>query len=67
MEGVTSEIILKNIQRDDKQLLSKEELLDWARHYVKEIDKEFGEVIVVAGAGDIDQLVAPLKQIFANA
>lgn len=67
MEGVTSEIILKNIQSEDKQLLSKEELLDWARRYSNEIDKEFGEVIVVAGAGDIDQLVAPLKQIFANA
>lgn len=67
MEGVTSEIILKNIQRDDKQLLSKEELLTWARSYVKEIDKEFGEVIITAGAGDIDQLVVPLKQIFANA
>ncbi|ANE50547.1 UDP-N-acetylmuramate--L-alanine ligase [Flavisolibacter tropicus] len=67
MEGVTSEIILKNIQGEDKQLLSKEELLDWARRYANEIDKEFGEVIVVAGAGDIDQLVAPLKQIFANA
>jgi UDP-N-acetylmuramate--alanine ligase len=67
MEGVTSEIILKDIQRDDKQILSKEEVLDWARRYANEIDKEFGEVIIVAGAGDIDQLVEPLKQIFANA
>lgn len=67
MEGVTSEIILNDIQRDDKQLLSKEDLLAWARRYVNEIDKEFGEVIITAGAGDIDQLVAPLKQIFANA
>jgi UDP-N-acetylmuramate--alanine ligase len=67
MEGVTSEIILKNIQRNDKQLLSKEDLLSWARHHVSEMDKEFGEVIIVAGAGDIDQLVAPLKQIFINA
>jgi UDP-N-acetylmuramate--alanine ligase len=67
MEGVTSEIILKNIQRDNKLLLSKEELLAWASRYVNEIDKEFGEVIITAGAGDIDQLVAPLKQIFINA
>jgi len=67
MEGVTSEIILKNIQRDDKQLVSKDELLDWARQYVEKIDKEFGEVIITAGAGDIDQLVEPLKQIFAKA
>jgi UDP-N-acetylmuramate--alanine ligase len=66
MEGVTSEIILKEIQHS-KQLLSKEELLDWAAQYAKEIDKEFGEVIVTAGAGDIDQLVQPLKQLFEKA
>ena len=26
-------------------------------------DKEFGEVIVMAGAGDIDELVKPVKEI----
>jgi UDP-N-acetylmuramate--alanine ligase len=66
MEGVTSEIILKNI-KGDKQLLNKEALLEWATQYVKGIDKEFGEVIVTAGAGDIDQLVQPLKQIIEKA
>jgi len=67
LEGVTSEIILKNIKKDEKYLLSKEDLLDWASTYVQTIDKEFGEVIITAGAGDIDQLVQPLKQIFEKA
>lgn len=28
-----------------------------------ELNKEFGEVIVMAGAGDIDTLVQPVKNI----
>jgi UDP-N-acetylmuramate--alanine ligase len=67
MEGVTSEMILKNIKKEDKQLLSKEDLLSWASAYSKTLDKEFGEVIITAGAGDIDKLVQPLKEIFEKA
>ena len=37
------------------------------KNYVKNIDKEFGEVIVTAGAGDIDALVQPLKKIIEQA
>jgi UDP-N-acetylmuramate--alanine ligase len=67
MEGVSSELILKNIEKEGKQLLSKEDLLQWASSYIKSIDKEFGEVIITAGAGDIDQLVQPLKNILEKA
>jgi UDP-N-acetylmuramate--alanine ligase len=34
--------------------------------HVEELDKEFGEVIVLAGAGDIDALVVPVKEIMQN-
>jgi UDP-N-acetylmuramate--alanine ligase len=41
--------------------------LGWASSYVKTLDKEFGEVIITAGAGDIDKLVQPLKEIIEKA
>ncbi len=63
MAGVTSELILKNIEAGKGQVLDKEALLQWMREYIKTIDKEFGEVIITAGAGDIDMLVQPLKKI----
>ena len=47
------------------RILTKEELLTWASEKVW--DKEFGEVIITAGAGDIDTLVMPLKQIIETA
>jgi UDP-N-acetylmuramate--alanine ligase len=64
MEGVSSELILNKIESGSKQVLSKEEMLDWMKEH--EINKEFGEVIVMAGAGDIDALVQPVKQIIEN-
>ncbi len=67
MEGVSSELLLKNIERGKGEVVEKEKVLAWMQEYVKDIDKEFGEVIVVAGAGDIDTLVQPLKKIIENA
>lgn len=66
MPGVTSEIIFDKIS-SEKYLVPKEELLSWMKKYVQNIDKEFGEVMVTAGAGDIDTLVQPLKEIINNA
>jgi UDP-N-acetylmuramate--alanine ligase len=67
IEGVDSEMILKAIRSDNKQVMQKQALLEWAQEYIKNIDKEFGEVIITAGAGDIDALVQPLKTIFEKA
>jgi UDP-N-acetylmuramate--alanine ligase len=64
IEGVTSRLILDEVSREDKQLLEKEALLQWMEGQT--LNKEFGEVIVVAGAGDIDTLVAPLKELIEN-
>ncbi len=64
VKGVSSEIIYNKIS-SQKKLLSKEELLQWAKN--KNIDKEFGEVIITAGAGDIDALVQPVKEIIQRA
>ena len=64
IEGVSSEMIFNKIS-SQKKLLSKEELLGWAKQ--RNIDKEFGEVIITAGAGDIDTVVQPLKEIIQQA
>ena len=41
--------------------LTKEEMLKWMEDH--ELNRDFGEVIVMCGAGDIDALVQPVKQI----
>jgi UDP-N-acetylmuramate--alanine ligase len=61
IEGVTSEMILKKVDNGDKMMLTKDELLNWMKEH--ELNKEFGEVIVMAGAGDIDALVEKVKDI----
>ena len=67
IEGVGSELILDKIDREKKSIVAKEDLLVWMREHAKSINKEFGEVIITAGAGDIDTLVQPLKAIIGNA
>ncbi|MCD7938316.1 MAG: UDP-N-acetylmuramate--L-alanine ligase [Tannerellaceae bacterium] len=54
--GVTSELIFNQVTIPHKTLCRKEELIDLLRdgHY---------EVILMAGAGDIDRLVEPVKQL----
>ena len=64
IEGVSSEMIFNKIS-SKKNIINKEDVLQWAKG--KNIDKEFGEVIITAGAGDIDALVQPLKEIIQQA
>jgi UDP-N-acetylmuramate--alanine ligase len=67
IEGVSSELILQKVDREQKSIVAKDELLNWMKDHVKSLDKEFGEVIITAGAGDIDTLVPQLKEIIENA
>jgi UDP-N-acetylmuramate--alanine ligase len=61
--GVTSEMILQKMSIDDRSVIAKEELLNWMENeYVKTINKEFGEILITAGAGDIDTMVQPIKE-----
>ncbi len=59
MEGVSSQMIYNKINKKEKYLLTKENLLK----YIGEMDLE---VLVTLGAGDIDQLVLPIKNILIN-
>jgi UDP-N-acetylmuramate--alanine ligase len=57
--GVSSEMILDKMKSKNKRVLDEEELKNWIR---KDFKKK-GKVLVTAGAGDIDLLVEPLKEI----
>ncbi|MGG9960296.1 UDP-N-acetylmuramate--L-alanine ligase [Ferruginibacter sp. SUN106] len=59
MEGVTSEMLLNKMSNDNKRVLNKTEILDW-------IKNNKTELLITAGAGDIDTLVEPIKKILTN-
>jgi UDP-N-acetylmuramate--alanine ligase len=54
MEGVTSEIIHKNITSSEKYLTTKDDLLP----LLKTLDPK---IILTIGAGDIDTLIPSIK------
>jgi len=56
--GVSSEMILEKMKSRNKKVLDKEEVKDWIKGFKKQ-----GKVLVTAGAGDIDLLVEPIKEI----
>lgn len=59
MEGVNSEMILNKMKINNKQVLDKEEVLGWVKNSKTEL-------LITAGAGDIDTLVEPIKKIQNN-
>ena len=56
VEGVTSDLIFNKMALTNKQILSKEELPNWVK-------TNKPELLVMAGAGDIDALVQPVKEV----
>jgi len=56
MPGVTSELLLGKMSIENKQVLDKEQMKAWMREHKPRIT-------VMAGAGDIDALVEPVKNI----
>jgi UDP-N-acetylmuramate--alanine ligase len=63
IKGVSSEMILSKMKNNRKKVMTKEQVMDWIKNdYSKKINKEFGEVLITAGAGDIDMLVEPIKE-----
>ena len=65
MEGVTSEMILERMHNENKMVLSKENLLKHiSQEQTAHIEEGYnGTLFITAGAGDIDTLVEPIKQI----
>lgn len=56
IEGVESEMILNKMYIKNKQILSKQALIQWVKNNKPKL-------LVMAGAGDIDVLVNPIKEI----
>jgi UDP-N-acetylmuramate--alanine ligase len=56
IEGVSSEMILDKMGNNSHSVKSKEEVLKWVK-------KERPSLLITAGAGDIDVLVEPIKNI----
>jgi UDP-N-acetylmuramate--alanine ligase len=64
IEGITSQLLLDKMKNPAKSIKTKEGVMDWVKNqYAKNISKEFGDIMITAGAGDIDTLVAPIRQI----
>ena len=56
IEGITSQLILDRVTIKEKQLCSKEELL-------LVVKNSTFDIVLMLGAGDIDRLVSPVKNI----
>jgi len=60
-------MILKKMKNANRRVLDKEELLTWiADDYKNSIDDEFGNLLITAGAGDIDTLLTPIKELLSG-
>lgn len=59
MPGVSSEMILERMKNMNKKVLNKEALIEW-------IKNNKTELLITAGAGDIDTLVEPIQEILTT-
>jgi UDP-N-acetylmuramate--alanine ligase len=59
IEGVNSELILGKMKNVNRSIKTKEELLSWIKNSKKDL-------IITAGAGDIDTLVEPINKIITK-
>jgi UDP-N-acetylmuramate--alanine ligase len=67
LPDVNSEMISGKMKNRNKKVLTKEELMEWIKNdFRKNRNKEKGEVIITAGAGDIDLLVEPVKNLLSE-
>lgn len=59
MEGVTSDMLLKKMKLTHKQILEKPAMQEWMAEHQPAL-------VVMAGAGDIDALVLPVKEMLQS-
>jgi UDP-N-acetylmuramate--alanine ligase len=57
--GINSQMLLEKVQLENKKICSKSALLD-------ELESARPEVLLTLGAGDIDQLVDPIRELFTK-
>jgi UDP-N-acetylmuramate--alanine ligase len=62
--GVNSEMIKSRMKSEYGRVMTKEELMSWIElDFSRTVNRDFGEVLITAGAGDIDMLVEPIGKI----
>ncbi len=62
IEGVNSELLLSKMKKKNARVMSKEEIMNWIdKEYNKRPGGQAGKVLITAGAGDIDTLVAKIN------
>lgn len=68
IEGVTSKLILDKMENKNSDIISKEQLLNYLEgNYLKAVqESSYGQLLITAGAGNIDQLVKPIKNILSQ-
>lgn len=59
IQGVSSELIFKDVRCPEKILLHKEELMDY-------LAKERIDVLITLGAGDIDRFINPISELLSR-
>ncbi|HLX91154.1 MAG TPA: UDP-N-acetylmuramate--L-alanine ligase [Puia sp.] len=59
IEGISSNLILEKMRLVDRHLMSKDQLMEW-------INREDPRLLVTAGAGDIDNMIEPIKKILTE-
>ena len=67
LEGVDSQLILDQMNGEYKSVMEKQELLNWIeKGFAKTVNLDFGEILITAGAGDIDMLLDAIKESLKN-
>jgi UDP-N-acetylmuramate--alanine ligase len=59
IEGVSSDMLLAGMKIANKKILSKEQLMEWAKQTNEKL-------IVMAGAGDIDVCITDIQNLFSK-
>jgi len=65
IEGITSDIIFNAMKIGRKQMLAKELVPGWLMTTLSERGTK-GKLIITAGAGDIDMLIEPIKEVIGT-
>ena len=52
------------MKNKNKSIKTQEQVLDWINNdYAGNINKEFGNILITAGAGDIDTVVEKIRTV----
>ncbi len=63
MEGVSSQMVLDKMINTNRKIIAKENIVEYFENNKAEY-LSINSLIIIAGAGDIDTLVEPIKNIF---